>query len=54
MINLVETIPESFTQKLYPDVIKSIVEIKSANDKLYLLFETVSNYLKERSDIYTK
>jgi hypothetical protein len=50
MINLIETVPESYSQKLYPDVIKVIIDLKTANDKLYLLFDTICTYIKMKND----
>ena len=46
MLNLNETLPESFTSKLYPEVIQTVINIKSANDKLYYMFETIINTFK--------
>ncbi len=54
MLNLIQTIPESYTQQFYPDIIKIVIDLKSANDKLYLLFDTASSYIRTRSDIFSK
>ena len=54
MLNIVETIPESYTKQFYPEIINIVIDLKSANDKLYLLFDTVSTYIRTRNDIFAK
>ncbi len=54
MLNLIDTIPESYTQQFYPEIIKIVIDLKSANDKLYLLFDTASSYIRTRTDIFSK
>lgn len=54
ILNLNEALPESFTSKLYPEVITILTALKSANDKLYYLFITVCDTFKSKPDIYSK
>lgn len=54
MLNLHEALPESFTGKLYPEVISIITVIKSTSDKLWYAFEASVDYLKFRPEIYSK
>lgn len=54
MLNLIETVPESYTHQFYPEIIKIIIDLKSTKDKLYLLFDTTSSYIRTRNDIYSK
>jgi dsDNA-binding SOS-regulon protein len=54
MLNLMNTIPESYTQQFYPEIVKIVIDLKTANDKLYLLFDTACSYFKTRADIYSK
>ncbi len=54
MLNLIDIIPESYTQQFYPEIIKIVIDLKSANDKLYLLFDTASSYIRTRNDIFSK
>lgn len=53
ILNLAEALPESFTSKLYPEVITTLTALKSANDKLYYIFITISDILRNRSDIFS-
>lgn len=54
MLNLSEALPESFTTKLYPEVISLLTAVKSANDKLYYIFTSAADTFKNKSDIYSK
>jgi hypothetical protein len=53
VLNILEALPEDFSHKLYPEGIDLIVALKTARDKLYYLFETVSSQLRERNELYT-
>ena len=53
MLNILEALPDDFSQKLYPEGIDLIVTIKTARDKLYYLFDTVSTQLRERNELYS-
>jgi hypothetical protein len=54
MLNLHEALPESFTGRLYPDVVSIITIIKSTSDKLWYAFEASVDYFKFRPEIYSK
>lgn len=54
MLNIIDTIPESYTNQFYPEIVKIVIDLKSANDKLYLLFDAATGYLRTRGDIYAK
>lgn len=54
MLNLIETVPEGYSQEFYPEILRIIIELKSTKDKLYLLFETGSSYIRMKSEIYSK
>lgn len=38
MLNLIDIVPEAYLGQFYPDVIRVLVEVKTAQDKLYMLF----------------
>ena len=54
MLNLMEALPESFTGKFHPDIMNLLVLLKTTSDKLYLLFDLSSHYLRERNEVYAK
>lgn len=54
MLNINEALPEELTNKFYPEVIQTLTKIKTANDKLYYIFEICSLTFKNKSEIYSK
>lgn len=52
LANLVDTLPETFSSKLYPHIMMLLVKISGTNHKLYLLYEIVSNLLTNKSELY--
>ena len=53
-MNLFESLPESFTSKLYPDILSIVTLIKSTTDKLYYIFTTVCDVFMNKGDVYGK
>lgn len=54
MLNLIEIVPEAYLGQFYPDVLKIVGEVKTAQDKLYYLFETTNAIFRNKPDIYAK
>jgi hypothetical protein len=53
VLNILEALPDDFSQKFYPEGIDFLVAIKTARDKMYYLFETATSQLRERNELFT-
>lgn len=53
LANLIDTLPETFSSKLYPHLLNLLLKITAANHKLYLLFDTTASALTHKSELYT-
>ena len=49
LLNLLQALPEEFTQQFYPEAVDTLVQVKTAKDKVFLLFEWIFAQLREKS-----
>jgi hypothetical protein len=47
--NLIDTLPETFTSRLHPNLLALLLKLSSANAKLYLLFDALAAALTQKS-----